>query len=106
MPEQSQVGRVREAEPVKLPLSEPSNGVVLFWLQVRDSASPTARDPHSEVHAGLGIDPVQDRFAIKALKLGSQLLGHLSPERIFGALTKPDVTAGEVPDVWIPPPPR
>jgi GNAT superfamily N-acetyltransferase len=106
VPEQSQVGRVSESEPIKLPLFEPVDGVKLLWLQVRDKASPTARDPHGQVQAGLGIDPVQDRPAIKALELSPQLLGHLSPERIFGALTGPDVTAREVPYIWIPPPPR
>jgi hypothetical protein len=79
---------------------------MLCWLQVRDSASPTARDPHGEVQAGLGIDPVQDRSIVKALKLNPQLLGYLSPERVLGALTGPNMTAREVPYVWIPPPPR
>jgi hypothetical protein len=69
VPEQSQVGRVSESEPIKLLLFEPVDGVMLFWLQVRDSASPTARDPYGQVQAGLGIDPVQDRPAIKALEL-------------------------------------
>jgi hypothetical protein len=48
---------------------------------------------------------VQDRLAVKALKLGPQFLGHLSPERIFGALTRLHVTAREVPHVRVPLPP-
>jgi hypothetical protein len=103
VPEHRQVIRVSEAESIKLPLSEPANGVMLFRLQVRDSASPTAREPHGEVPAGLGIDPVQDRSIGKALELNPQLLGYLSPERVLGALIGSDVTAREVPYVWIPP---
>ena len=106
VPEQTQEGRVSEPESIKLPLFEPADGVMLFWLQVRDNAPPTARDPYGEVQAGLRIDPVQDRSALKALKVGPQLLGHLSPERLFGTLTRQDVTAREVPHVWIPPPTR
>jgi hypothetical protein len=106
VPEQTQVGRVSEPESIKLPLFEPADGIMLFWLQVRDNAPPTARDPYGEVQAGLRIDPVQDRSALKALKVGPQLLGHLSPERLFGTLTRQDVTAREVPHVWIPPPTR
>ena len=41
-PEKAQVGRVSEAEPVKLLLFEPADGVMLFWLQVRDGAPPAA----------------------------------------------------------------
>ena len=105
-PEQAQVGRVSEAEPVKLPLPKPPDGVMLIRLQVRDTAPPTARDPHSEVQASLGIDLVQDRPALNTLELGPQLLGYLPPERIFRMLTRQDVPAREVPHIRIPPPPR
>jgi hypothetical protein len=47
---------------------------------------------------------VQHRAAIDTLKLSLQLLGHLPPERIFGALAKLDVTAWEVPHIRKPPP--
>jgi hypothetical protein len=47
---------------------------------------------------------VQHRATIDALKPGPQFLGHLPPERIFGALARPDVTAWEVPHIRIPPP--
>jgi hypothetical protein len=79
---------------------------MLFWLQVRDTAPPTARDPHGEVQAGPRIDPAQDRAAINTLKLGAQLLGYLTPERIFGPLTRLDVTTREVPHIRVPPPAR
>lgn len=49
---------------------------------------------------------MQDGSAVKALKLGPQLLGHLSLERVFGMLARLDVTAREVPHVRIPPSPR
>jgi hypothetical protein len=104
VPEHGRVRRVSEAEFIKLPLFEPVDGVMLCWLQVRDSASPMARDPHGEVQAALAIDPVKDRSIVKALKLNPQLLGYLSPERVLGVLTGPDVTARKVPYVWIPPP--
>ena len=49
---------------------------------------------------------MQHRAAIDALKPGPQFLGHLPPERIFGALARLDVTAWEVPHIRIPPPAR
>lgn len=104
--EQAQVGRVSEGELAELPLPEPADGVMLLRLQVRDAAPPAARDPHSEVQAGLRIDLVQDGAARDALKLGPQFLGHLAPERIFWTLTRLDVTARDVPHVWVPPPAR
>jgi len=47
---------------------------------------------------------MQHRAAIDALKLSPQLLGHLPPERILGALARLDVTTGEVPHIRKPPP--
>ena len=47
---------------------------------------------------------MQNRAAIDALKLSPQFLGHLTPERIFGPLARPDVATGEVPHIRIPPP--
>ncbi len=47
---------------------------------------------------------MQHRAAIDALKLSPKLLGHLPPERIFGALARLDVTAWEVPHIRKPPP--
>jgi hypothetical protein len=104
-PEHAQVSRVSEAEPIKLLRAKPADGVVLFWLQVRDSAPPAARDPHGEIEAGLRIDPAQHRVTLNALKLSPQLLGHLPPECTLRILTWPEVTAREVPHVRIPPPP-
>jgi hypothetical protein len=47
---------------------------------------------------------VQHRAAFDALKLSTQLLGHLPPERIFGPLARLDVTTRAVPHIRIPPP--
>src|SRR5450755_2379036 len=101
---QRQVRRVSEPELIKLPLFEPADGVMLFWLQVRHGPPPAPRDPHSQVQTSVRDDPVQNRAAIDALKLSPQLLGHLPPERIFGPLARLDVTTGEVPHIRKPPP--
>jgi hypothetical protein len=102
----SQIGRVSEVQVIKLPRPEPPDGVMLFWLQVRDTAPPAPRDPHGEIQADPRIDPAQDRAAINTLKLSAQLLGYLPPERICRPLTRPDVTTREVPHIRIPPPAR
>ena len=104
--QQAEVGRVSESKPAELSLPEPSDGVMLFRLQVRDAASPTARDPHGEVQVGLRVDSVQDGAALGALQFGPQLLSYLPPQRVLGVLARQDVTAGEVPHVRVPPPPR
>jgi hypothetical protein len=79
--EQALVGRVSEAEPAKLLLLEPADGVMLIWLQVGDAAAPAARSPHGEVQAGLRINLVQDRSAFNAFEPGSEFPGNLPPER-------------------------
>jgi len=79
---------------------------MLVRLHIRHFTPPTARDPHGEIQAALRIDAAQDRAAVNALKLRSQLFGHFPPERIQRILTRLDMPAGEIPHVRIPPPPR
>ncbi|HET9970150.1 MAG TPA: hypothetical protein VFQ68_18095 [Streptosporangiaceae bacterium] len=38
--QQAEVGRISESQPAKLLSAEPSDGVVLLWLHVRDGFQP------------------------------------------------------------------
>ncbi len=97
---------ISQSELLYLSRCEPADGIVLVRLHVRHLTPPAARGPHGEIQAALRIDPAQDRAAVNALKLHSQLFGHFPPERIQGILTRLDMPAGEVPHVRIPLPRR
>jgi hypothetical protein len=76
-------------------------GALVFWGD-RPVAPKDQRIRHRQRRTvncttSLRDDPVQHRAAIDAPKLSTQLLSHLSPERIFGPLARLDVTTWEVP---------
>ena len=70
---------------------EPADGVALVRLNVRYLAPPAARDLHGEIQTALRVDAAQDRAAVNARKLRSQLFGHFPPEPIQGIFTRPDM---------------
>lgn len=92
---------ISQSELLYLSRCEPADGVVLMRLHVRHLTPPAARGPYSEIQAGLRIDPAQDRAAVNALKLHSELFGHFPPERIPRIFARLDMPAGEVPHVRI-----
>jgi hypothetical protein len=100
-PEHCQVRGISQFELRYLSRREPADGVVLVRLHVRHLAPPAARGPHGEVQAALRVDAAQDRAAVNAPELRSQLFGHFPPERIQGILARLDMPTGEIPHVRI-----
>jgi hypothetical protein len=93
------VGELKAAEFVH---SEPADGIVLFQLAILYWATPGDAYPHSEVQAVAGVGLPKNGLSVDISEVNGEFLTELSPECVRWALARLDVTAREVPDIWIP----